>query len=89
MGIVYRVTRNDLGEVTAVDVRKGSNREIVRRHISTIIPLLTTDMAQPVDDSQSEATGVSQSSHDTKRTKRAAASKCESAIRKLVAVGSV
>ena len=39
MGIVQNVTSNSLGEVTDVVVRKG-NREIVKRHVKSLILLL-------------------------------------------------
>ena len=34
------MTLNDLDEVTEVEVRKGKTREIVKRHVSSVIPLL-------------------------------------------------
>ena len=37
---VIDVTVNRLGEVTAVQAMKGNNREVVRRHVSSVIPLL-------------------------------------------------
>ena len=40
MAIVRTVVYNDLDEATAVTVLKGSSREIVTRHTSSIIPLL-------------------------------------------------
>ena len=57
LGIVTKAILNDLQEVTSVDVRKGCNREIVKRHIETIIPLLTSVQEstgvcrEPVNDS--------------------------------------
>ena len=33
-----------MGEVTAAIIRKGSNREIVKRHSSTLIPLLDSEI---------------------------------------------
>lgn len=43
MGIVVEVFSNNLGEVTGVKVRKGSNREIVKRHVTSVIPLLSSE----------------------------------------------
>ena len=40
MAIVTKVCTNDLQEVTAAEVRKGSTREILKRHVSSLIPLL-------------------------------------------------
>ena len=41
MGIIKSVTVNSLNEVTGVEVMKGDTREVVKRHITTIIPLLS------------------------------------------------
>ena len=41
MGIIKSVTVNSLNEVTSVEVMKGDTREVVKRHITTIIPLLS------------------------------------------------
>ena len=41
MGIVRAVTINDLGETTGATVFKGSSRETVHRHATSLIPLLT------------------------------------------------
>ena len=40
MGIVKKVFKNNLGEVTGALILKGKTREMVKRHSSTIIPLL-------------------------------------------------
>ena len=40
MGIIEKVSINDLGEVTGALVRKGSTGERVKRHSSVLIPLL-------------------------------------------------
>ena len=39
MGIVESITINELGEVTRGKVRKGSKRELVDRHSSSLIPI--------------------------------------------------
>ena len=41
MARIIKVYSNDLEEITNVEVLKGSTREIVKRHISSIVPLLT------------------------------------------------
>ena len=41
MAIVQSVTKNDLDEVTEIKAMKGSSREIVSRHITSIIPILS------------------------------------------------
>ena len=43
MGIVESITINELGEVTRGKVRKGSNRELVERHSSSLIPILSVE----------------------------------------------
>ena len=43
MGIVKEVTINQLGECTDVLVFKGSTKELVKRHVSSIIPLMSVD----------------------------------------------
>jgi len=40
MAMVNRVHRNEVGTVTHVEVRKGSTREINKRHVTAVIPLL-------------------------------------------------
>ena len=56
MGRVISVEHNDLGEVTAARVKKGLTGEIVYRHSSSLIYLLT-DKSEQV---QSESTGEQQ-----------------------------
>ena len=41
MAIVREVNRNYLGEITDVVLFKGATREIIKRHITTVIPLLS------------------------------------------------
>ena len=41
MGIIRSLVKNDMGEVTGVEVFKGETKELIKRHINTIIPLLT------------------------------------------------
>ena len=41
MGIIRSLVKNDMGEVTVVEVFKGETKELIKRHINTIIPLLT------------------------------------------------
>ena len=40
MGIVTKITTNNLGEVTEAIVRKGKTGELTRRHITGLIPLM-------------------------------------------------
>ena len=41
LALVKETVVNDLGEITGAIVFKGKSRELVKRHSSTIIPLLT------------------------------------------------
>ena len=41
MGIVIDTLKNVNDEITGAIIRKGKNRELVKRHISTVIPLLS------------------------------------------------
>ena len=40
MGRILRVTCNDLDEVTGAEIKKGKTGEVVKRHITSVIPLL-------------------------------------------------
>ena len=41
MGVVTKTFENDLGEVTSAIVKKGTTKEKVKRHVSSLIPYLT------------------------------------------------
>jgi hypothetical protein len=58
MGIVEEVTVNSCGEITGAKIRKGSNREIVKRHVTTIIPLLSLDHEESSDVKDAQPGGV-------------------------------
>ena len=51
LGIVQNVISNTLGEVTSVEVRKGKSVEILKRHVSSLIPLFSNS-SKPVVDKQ-------------------------------------
>jgi len=59
MGIVEEVTVNSYGEVTGAKIRKGSNREVVKRHVTTIIPLLSLEHEESHDVKDDQPGGVS------------------------------
>ena len=75
MGLVKALQTNDLGEVTGATVLKGSSRELVKRHSSTIIPLLTSD-----EDLKSPIDQIVVSSDPSSITRRARASALQSRI---------
>ena len=43
MALVTDIIVNDIGEVTNVIARKGKNGEIIKRHVSSVIPLLSSN----------------------------------------------
>ena len=45
MGVVISTEKNNLGEVTAARVKKGLTGEIVYRHSSSLIYIMSTDPA--------------------------------------------
>ena len=40
LGVIKKTLTNDIGEVTGAIVMKGKTRELVKRHSSTLIPML-------------------------------------------------
>ena len=70
---VTKIEVNDLGEVTCVEALKGSTREYVRRHVHSIIPLLSDLQMEKVKVSSERTPEVS---FKPVRAKRAAALKC-------------
>ena len=48
--IIKQIITNDNNEVTSAIVLKGKTRELVKRHSSTIIPLLVLNDSEPSDD---------------------------------------
>ena len=86
LAIVENVNLNSLGESTHVTVRKGSNRELVHRHVSSIIPLLTNNsFSGEVADNIIEAENYGL--YSTTRPMRKAVLKCSKALDELVAQG--
>ena len=50
MGIVKKTVCNEMGEVTGAIVMKGKTRELLKRHSSTLIPLLMVSDDPDLDD---------------------------------------
>ena len=74
MARVLDVKENTLGEVTEVSLMKGANREVIKRHVSSLIPLL--EHAPDADNASNDGvTAVVQKEPKlpTKRQKRKAA----------------
>ena len=73
MGRIKSVVRNDLNEVTGAIVIKG-NKEVVKRHSSSLIPILTSDSDSEVDPND-DLVSIDHSANDNniQRPKRQAA----------------
>ncbi|XP_068239919.1 uncharacterized protein [Palaemon carinicauda] len=54
MGLVKELQYNSIGEVTGASIQKGSTREVVKRHITTLVPFLERS-----DDSELSSTNDS------------------------------
>ncbi|XP_068218540.1 uncharacterized protein [Palaemon carinicauda] len=54
MGLVKELQYNSIGEVTGASIQKGSTREVVKRHITTLVPFL-----ERLDDSELSSTNDS------------------------------
>ena len=81
MGIVKDIVVNDLGEVTAAIIRKGSNREIVKRHSSTLIPLLDSEIDFNSEDNSVPKANIA---NESGRIKRKAAIKSADLTRQIL-----
>ena len=60
MGIIKMVIYNDIKEITGAIIMKGKTREILKRHISTVIPILTLNEEPEIlgtNDCQGESSG--------------------------------
>ena len=50
MAVVREIKSNDLGEVVEVVVKKGSTGELLRRHVSVVVPYLTNSIKKDNDE---------------------------------------
>ena len=86
MGRVKRVEINSLGETTAAYVLKGSTKEVVYRHASSLIILLKNEDLETVTKDTTNGTHISDNQEPEKRDmrrevpKRKAAVKCRKKI---------
>ena len=84
MGIIVKTITNSLDEVTSVDIRKGSTREVVRRHVESIIPLLSINEYPRAEKKVEEGSCDKHVDKPIARSlKRKAASKCEQRLKDL------
>ena len=82
MGLVKTVTTNINDEVTDATVLKGSTRELVKRHSSTLIPLLSpVDSLSDVTEVQPPRVPDESVDRPVDRPQRKAAISCRSKIR--------
>ena len=82
MAIVKDVNINSLGEVTGVTVFKGKTRESVKRHVSSVIPLLKDSLLKP-DIDLNIADRLDNSDDPPRRYARKAATKCRNLLKNL------
>ena len=80
MGKVISITKNINGEVTEAEILKGSTREIVKRHSSVIIPLLTADPSD-IDTATITADQRDAPGRNVVRPQRKAAARCRELLR--------
>ena len=66
LGVVKDIVVNSQGEITGATIMKGSNREIVKRHSSTIIPLLTVSTDNEISNNV-DPSAISQGSQKSRR----------------------
>ena len=85
MAIVKDLQINDLGEVTGAVVRKGSSRELLKRHVTSLIPILrSSNSSIQADDSEEKETNSANADNSKKREKRKAAIVSESKTKRML-----
>ena len=89
LAIVREININDLDEVTSVSVFKGKTRELVRRHVQSIIPLLSIEADSQSINAREENITVQNYEKGNKRPPRTAAIKGNLNNRRLVKAGLV
>ena len=91
MAIVRDIQTNSLGEVTAVTLKKGNN-ELVTRHVSSLIPILESEVQDATSSDVRDATSTVESASEVPRRRgpeRAAATTCRRRCQTLAQQGSV
>ena len=86
LAVVLDAQKNSLGEVTAVTVRKGCNREVVTRHVQSIIPLMTVNL---LDGPGVDIVGGVLSENNSAKSRRKAAAASRTRLAGLIADGAV
>ena len=72
LGVVVKRYLNVNNEVTNVEVRKGKTGEIIRRHITSLIPLLTLKDQLEIPDETEDKTPTVRSYQGVRPKRRAA-----------------
>lgn len=80
LGRIESVVENSIGEITSVKVRKGSTRELVIRHVHSLIPFLTDESSAASSEQVDE---VKTTSLPSRRSLRQAAVRAREAIREI------
>ena len=85
MGVVKEILMNSLGEVTGALVLKGKNRELIKRHVSSLILLLSPAGELELDDSVVKSMNAAEetTAAKSKKPKRKAAVLCKEKIKKM------
>lgn len=52
MAIVRKIYENEIGEVTNVEAFKGKTRELVKRHISSVIPYMSSNQSDQTNETE-------------------------------------
>ena len=81
LGLVQSVETNSLGEVTAARVLKGNTGEVVYRHSTSLILLITND--SPTNEEEFSTSKVNPISEAKGRVSRKAAMRAKSALKVL------
>jgi len=83
LAVVLQVTKNGIGEVTSAKIKRGDNGEIVNRHSTVLIPLLSREYSESTAD-QSVVETLSECSDCESKPKRKAAKRAAKLIKQQI-----
>ena len=95
LAIVRKIVKNNIGEVTEIEVKKGSTGEICRRHVTSVAFLFRPDLKRDnKENSNGETSQATQNKNSTdskvdKRPSRKAALKFQKNLRNMIQDGSL
>ena len=81
LGKILSVETNTQGEVTAAKILKGSTGETVYRHVTSLIPLVTSKEGEVNEPNLGSTEGVSIEKETKSRPKRSAAEQAKNRLR--------